>query len=214
MIALKDGAYAVADHIVEHEVKADLVARPLSDFPCLEHLLNGCQEPLTIGQHDVVELLTLRLRQLSALQGFQVEADGGDRCLQFMGDGIEKTIVALVSPHFPHQEDGIQDHAGDQQQEEGQANHQQDEAAPVDDDPADVEGDRDHHQASAKGNGKYHRISPSGDAHTGQALCQSITASLFARFSSLKGMGSYAAEIFKEERPHRSHIWFGTSCTN
>ena len=31
-----------------------------------------------------------------ALQGFQIEADRGDGRFEFMGDGIEKTIVALV----------------------------------------------------------------------------------------------------------------------
>ena len=58
----------------------------------------------------------------------------------------------------------------DQQQEKGDANHQQDDAAPVDDDPANVEGDGKGDQASAESDGKNDRISASGDAHTRQAL--------------------------------------------
>ena len=154
--------------------KADLVARPLAHFSCLEHLLHGGQQPLTVGEHDVVELLPLRLGQFVALQGFQVQADGGDGRLQFMGDGIEKAVMALVSLYFADQENGVQNEAGDQQQEEGDANHQQDEAAPVDDDPADIEGDGNSDQASAESDGKNDRISASGDAHIRQALEQSI----------------------------------------
>ena len=107
-----------------------------------------------------------------ALQGFQIEADGGDGGLEFVGDGIEKAVVALVPLYLSHQEDGVQNQAGDQQQEEEDANHQQDEAAPVDDDPADVEGDGKGDEASAESDGKNDRISASGDAHTRQALAK------------------------------------------
>ncbi len=105
-----------------------------------------------------------------ALQGFQIEADGGDGCLEFVGDGIEKAVVALVPLYLSHQEDGVQNQPGDEQQEEGNANHQQDDAARVDDDPADVQGDGKGDEAGAESDGKNDRISASGDAHTRQTL--------------------------------------------
>ncbi len=43
VIALQYGAYALADHLVEYQGKANLVARPLSHFARLEHLFHGGQ---------------------------------------------------------------------------------------------------------------------------------------------------------------------------
>ena len=114
MVALERGADAVADHVVEQQPKADLVARALADFSRLEYLLHSSQEPLSIGEHDVVELLPLGLGQVVSLQGFQIEADGGDGRLQFMGDSIEKAVMALVPLYFSHQKYGVQNQPGDQ----------------------------------------------------------------------------------------------------
>jgi hypothetical protein len=84
-----------------------VVACALAHFSRLEHLFHGRQEAFTVGEHDFVELLPLGLGQLVALQGFQIEADGGDGRLEFMSDGIEKTIVALVPLYLSHQKYGV-----------------------------------------------------------------------------------------------------------
>ena len=78
VVTLERGANAVADHVFEHQPKPDLVTRSLAHFSRLEHLLHGSQQALAIGEHDVVELLSLGFGQLVALQGLQIEADGGD----------------------------------------------------------------------------------------------------------------------------------------
>ncbi len=172
MVALQRGADAVANHVVEEQLQTDLVACSLAHLSRLEHLLHGGQEPLAVGEHDVVELLPLRLRHLVPLQGFQIQADGGDGGLEFVGDGIEKAVVALVALDLTHQKYGVQNQTGDQQQEEENADDQQDHAAPVDDDPGDVEGDGNRDQAGAESDGKNDRISASGDTHTRQALAK------------------------------------------
>src|SRR5580698_4292446 len=170
MVAQQCGADAIAYDVIEEHLQADLVTRPLAHFTRLEHLFHRGQEPVSIGEHDVVELLPLGFRQFVALQGFQIQADGGDGGLEFVGDGIEEAIVALVPLDLTHQKNGVKDEAGNEQQKEGNTNDQQDQAAPVDDDPGDVEGNRQSHQASAQGNGKNDRISASGNAHTRQSL--------------------------------------------
>ncbi len=82
-----------------------------------------------------------------------------------MSDGIQKTVMALVALYLTHQKYGVQNQTCDQQQEQRNANDQQDYAAPVDDDPADVEGDRHRDQAGAKRDGKNDRIAATGDTH-------------------------------------------------
>src|SRR4029077_12736846 len=88
------------------------------------------------------------------LQGLQIEPDGSDGSLQFVGDGIDEAVVLLVAANFTHQETGVHDKPGDQQGKENYAQEKQDPFAPVEDDPADIEPDRQQHQANAQNDKK------------------------------------------------------------
>src|ERR1035438_8690548 len=58
-----------------------------------QHLFHGAQQAIGIEQHELVELPALRFFHLASLQGFEVEPDGGDGRLQFMGDQIGRAHV-------------------------------------------------------------------------------------------------------------------------
>ena len=67
-----------------------------------------------------------------------------------MGDGIDEAVVLLVAANFAHQEAGVHDQAGDHGSEENYAQEKQHAFAPVENDPADVQPDRQQHQANAQ----------------------------------------------------------------
>ncbi len=58
-----------------------------------------------------------------------------------MGDGVEEGVLALVAAEFADEEDGVEHDAGGEDGEDDDAEDEQDEAALVEDDPGDVEGD-------------------------------------------------------------------------
>ena len=86
-----------------------------------QHLFDCLREPVRVAQHDTVEFLPLRLGQFAPLQSFQMQADRCHGSLQFVGDCIDEAVMLLVAPDLPHQEDGVHDHAGDNEREEDQA---------------------------------------------------------------------------------------------
>ena len=64
-----------------------------------------------VVEHEPVELAALRLVHLAALQRLQVEADGSDRRLQFVGDGVDEAVVLLVAADFAHQKNRVENDA-------------------------------------------------------------------------------------------------------
>ena len=81
-----------------------------------QHLLDSVQEPVAIGQHDVVKVFALRFIQFPRLQSFQVEADGSEWRLEFMSYSIDEGIVLLVATNFADEEGGVKHHAHNDQQ--------------------------------------------------------------------------------------------------
>ena len=71
-----------------------------------------------------------------------METNGGDRSLELVGDGIDKTVVLLVLADFADQKAGIQDQTGDNRPEEDDPKQDLDALAPVDDDPAKTDSAR------------------------------------------------------------------------
>jgi hypothetical protein len=92
-----------------------------AEFAGFEDLLDGAEEAVGVGEHDAVELLALGFGDVAALEGFEVEADGGDGGFELVGDGVEEGVLALVAADFADEEDGVEDDAGDQQGEEDDA---------------------------------------------------------------------------------------------
>ncbi len=88
---------------------------------------------------------------LARLQRLQVQANGRDGGLEFVRDGVEERVLLVVAMQFAHEEHGVDDDAGDDQREREHAEHQRQQAPPVDVDPADVQGDRRRDEDDAEG---------------------------------------------------------------
>jgi len=88
--------------------------------------------------------------ELARLQRLQVQSNRRHRRLQLVGDGVDEGIVLLVAPDLANEENRIDDHAGDDHQEEDRPEHHHDRLAPVQDQPADVQRDRGRDQADAE----------------------------------------------------------------
>jgi hypothetical protein len=165
VVAQKGDVDAVGDEGRELEEDA-VLGTASAEFAGLEDLLDGGEETVGVGQHDLVELLLLFLGDGVALEGLEVEADGCDGGLEFVGDGVEEGVLTLVAADFADQEDGVEDDAGGEQTEEDEAKDYQDQAALVEDDPGDVEcdetSDHEHTEGDGKGNGSVSSVDVHG----------------------------------------------------
>ncbi len=93
-----------------------------------------------------------------------------------MGDGIDEAVVLFVAANFTHQEAGVHDHPGDEQGKEDHAEEEQDAFAPVENDPADIQPDRQQHQANAQHDEKSDGPAAAADAH-GRILPRGVCGS-------------------------------------
>ena len=82
-----------------------------------------------------------------------------------MRDRIDKAVVLLAAANFADQKAGVHDHARDDQGEKDDAEKQQHAFAPVEDDPTDVQRDRQRHQADAQAEKEDDRPAAARDAH-------------------------------------------------
>ena len=82
-----------------------------------------------------------------------------------MGDGVDEAVVLFVAADFAHQEDSVQDHSGDDGCEKDYAEKQQHAFAPVEDGPANGEGDGQSHQGAAQHDEEGDRFSAAWDVH-------------------------------------------------
>jgi len=164
VVAQEGDGDAVGDEGGEFDEGAVLGAAG-AEFAGLEDLLDGGEETVGVGQHDLVELLLLFLGDGVALEGFEVEADAGDGGLELVGDGVEEGVLALVAADFADQEDGVEDDSGGEQAEENEAKDYQGKAALVEDDPGDVEDDEADNYEHTEGDGKCDGSAASVDVH-------------------------------------------------
>src|ERR1700733_12554036 len=82
-----------------------------------------------------------------------------------MGYGVDKAIVLTAATPPPNQEAGVHDHAGNDQCKKDDAEEQQHSLAPVEDDPADIESDRQRDQADAQAEKEDDGSAAARDAH-------------------------------------------------
>src|SRR6185369_6092538 len=99
------------------------------------------QQPVTVSKHDVVELISLILINISSLQCFEVKPDGGDRSFEFMSNSINKVIMLFVTPDFTNKKGGIDYETKDDCQKEDNSKNEECDFAPIEDNPTNVEGD-------------------------------------------------------------------------
>ncbi len=96
------------------------LAAAVTGFAGFEHLLDGSEEAIGIEEHQIIKLLPLRLVYFAALHRFQIQADGGDRGFQFVRYGVDEAVVLFVAADFADEEDGVENHSGD---DRGEKNH-------------------------------------------------------------------------------------------
>ncbi len=129
----------------------------------LQHLLDRLQQAVAVLEHDAVELAALVLVEIAGLERLQVQTNRRHRRLQLVRNGVDEGVVLFVAPDLTHQEDGVEHHAGDDGDEEDDAQHDQHRAVPVEHDPADVEGDRERDQADAEDGEEDDRAAATAD---------------------------------------------------
>jgi hypothetical protein len=130
-----------------------------------QHLFHGAQQAIGIEQHELVELPALRFFHLASLQGFEVEPDGGDGRLQFMGDRVDEAVVLLVAANFADQKNRIKDEARNDCAKKNDAQKDLDALAPVEDDPAAADRTGQRRQAHSEREEKINRLLPADDPH-------------------------------------------------
>src|ERR1700678_784730 len=154
MVADSRGLHAGADHLTKID-GGFLPARFLiPGAACAQHLLHRLGQAISMAEHHAVEFLSLRLRQVAALQGFQMQPDGSDRPLQLVSHRVDEAVVLLAAAKLANQEARVHDHAGDDQRKKDDAEEQQHALAPVENDPSNIEGDRERDQGDAQANEK------------------------------------------------------------
>src|SRR5581483_9364006 len=99
------------------------------------------------------------------LEGLEIEADGGDGSLQFVRDRIDEGIVLLVPADFTHQENRVEHHAADDAGEQKDAKKEKKAGAPIEQNPANVEEERNQDEAGAEGNEQRNRLAALGGDH-------------------------------------------------
>jgi hypothetical protein len=165
VVALEGDVDAVGDEGGEFEEGAGVAAAADAELASFEDLLDGGEEAVGVGEHDVVELLALVGGEVAGLEGLEVEADGGDGGFELVGNGVEEGVLALVAAELADEEDGVEDDAGDEDTEEDEAEDKQGDTALGEEDPGDVEGDEAADEQNAQGDGEGDGAAASGEVH-------------------------------------------------
>ena len=82
-----------------------------------------------------------------------------------MGHGVDETVVLLAAPQFPYQKNGVHYHPRNDEGEKDDPEEKQYAFAPVEDDPSDIERDRQCHQADAQAKKEHDRSAAARNAH-------------------------------------------------
>ena len=106
--------HALLDQRAQVDPRKIGLAAAVPDPPGPQDLLDGLQQTIAVLQHDAVEVLALGFIDRTGLEGFQIQPDGRDRSLQFVGHGIDERILLLISPDLPYQKESVYHDAADQ----------------------------------------------------------------------------------------------------
>jgi hypothetical protein len=157
---------AVGDEGAKVDEGTILPAVALAELAGLEDLLDGGEETVGVGEHDFVEVLTLRFFDGASLEGFEVEADAGDGGFELVSDGVDERVLTLVAANFADEEDGIEYDPGDESgEEEDTEDKKGDGALAGDHDPANVEGNGESDEENAEGDEEGDGSAASVDVH-------------------------------------------------
>src|SRR4051812_25622805 len=119
-----DRLQAFLDHGSEINHRTVDLTAALPGTPGLQHLLDGAQQPGSIGQHYGIEIFSVGFVDFPRQQGLQVELDRCDWSLQLMRNGVDKTVVLFISAYFPHEKYRVQHDTNDDRHEKDDAEDQ------------------------------------------------------------------------------------------
>lgn len=165
VVALEGDGDGIGDEGLEVDEGTVLLALALTQLAGFKYLLDGGEEAVGVGEHDFVELLTLGLVDVAALESLEVEPHGGDGCFEFVSDGVEEGVLTLVPANLADEKDGVEHDSGDEHGEEDDAQDREGDGALVEDDPADIEGDGEADKDDAEGNEECDGSAPASDVH-------------------------------------------------
>lgn len=162
--------HALGDQRAEINGRAEAPMGSKARLAGLQNLLDRALESVGVAKHELVKMLALGFLDVAALKRFEVQANRGDRSLQFVSDGVDEAIVLLVAADFANQKERVQDHAGNDRGEENDAEEQEHRFAPIQDDPTDVQRDRQRNQAHAQRDEECNGLPATGDFHGSNGL--------------------------------------------
>ena len=94
-----------------------------------------------------------------------MQADGSNRRFQFVSNGVDEAVMLFAAANLAHQKTGIDDHARNDQRKKNDAEEQQHSFAPVENDPSNIERNRQRHQADAQAEKEDDGPAAARDAH-------------------------------------------------
>src|SRR5205085_1359065 len=115
-----------------------------------QHLFNRQQQAFAVGQHDVIKLVTLFLVDISRLQRLEIETNRGDRCLEFVCDGVYESVVLLIATYLADQKGCVEHNAKDQDHKKHHPEDEQHDFTEVENDPTNVQRNRQRDQTRAQ----------------------------------------------------------------
>ena len=144
---------------------------PVPQLTGLQHLFDRRAQAIGIVQHPPVKLRALLLIHIAPLQGLEIKPDRRNGCLEFVSDCIDKAVVMFVAPDFADKETRVEDQSDDNGEESKQAKENQNALTPVEDDPADVQGDGCH-QADGQNHEKCDGLESAAEFHRASYILQ------------------------------------------
>src|SRR6185437_11770761 len=96
------------------EIKVDALRSACACFAGLQDLFDGAHQTVGVLEHQLIKAAALGFINLrfAALEGLQVQADGGDGSFQLVGDGIDEAVMLLVAANLADQKTGVENEAG------------------------------------------------------------------------------------------------------
>src|ERR1700694_4253208 len=89
-----------------------------------QHLVHHAQEAIGIFEHDAIKIAALRVVKWPALQSLKIEPNRSNGRFQFVSNSIQETVLTLISPDFPHDENRVHHQACDYHAKKNDSQHQ------------------------------------------------------------------------------------------
>src|ERR1035438_5013150 len=115
-----------------------------------------------------------------------------------MGNRIDKTVMLLAAAKLPHQKNRIDHHACDDKGKKDDAEKQQHALAPVENDPADIQGNGQRYQTNPQAEKENDGSATARDAH-------GVLAPILPRSRPPVGKAPSAAASTETIAPRRQH---------